>query len=147
MADFTSKKKVIPYSGKDIFTILSNLNNLELVKDKLPEEEFKKFTFDEDSCSVSVDPIGNVRFIIIERIPNERITLAAEQVPFEVNMQILLEEVTSMETKLKLEVRANLNPFIKPMVSKPLQQGIDRMADMLAALPYDEILNKRTLEK
>ncbi len=145
MADFTSEEKNIPYNNGDIFNILSNLNNLELIKDRLPEEEFKKFTFDADSCSITVDPIGSVRFVIAERIPNSLIKLVAEQVPFDVALRIEIDEIDVATTKLKVVVDANLNPFIKPMVAKPLQQGIDRMADMLAVLPYNEILNKGTL--
>ncbi|MTU95374.1 SRPBCC family protein, partial [Parabacteroides merdae] len=32
--------------------------------------------------------------------------------------------------------RAELSPFIKPMVSKPLQDAIDKISTMLASLPY-----------
>ena len=41
----------------------------------------------------------------------------------------------AIEEKIET-VRAELNPFIKPMVSKPLQDAIDKISTMLASLPY-----------
>ena len=40
-----------------------------------------------------------------------------------------------LEEKIET-VRAELNPFIKPMVSKPLRDAIDKISTMLASLPY-----------
>lgn len=146
MADFVSEVKTISYSDQDIFKVLSDLNNLELVKDRIPQDKIKEFSFDSDSCTISVDPVGNVRFVVIERQPNSTIKFEAEQIPFAVNLWIQLKASADNETKMKLTVRAELNPFIKPMVSKPLQQGLDKMAEVLAMLPYDEILNQGTIE-
>ena len=30
----------------------------------------------------------------------------------------------------------DLNPFIKGMVAKPLKEGVEKLADMLAMIPY-----------
>ena len=38
--------------------------------------------------------------------------------------------------KMKLTVGADLNPFIKGMVAKPLKEGVEKLADMLAMIPY-----------
>lgn len=37
---------------------------------------------------------------------------------------------------MKLTVCADLNPFIKGMVEKPLKEGVEKLADMLAMIPY-----------
>lgn len=142
MADFTSEIKTIPHRDADIFAVLSDMSNLELAKDRIPQnDKIKEFTFDKDSCSMKVDPIGNVRFVIIEREPNSTIKFEAEQLPVGLNMWIQLKASSENETKMRLTVRADLNPFLKPMVSKPLQQGLDKVAEMLATIPYDKILN------
>ena len=41
-----------------------------------------------------------------------------------------------MDTRMRLTVRAELNSFIQPMVSKPLQEAVDKISDVLASLPY-----------
>ena len=40
------------------------------------------------------------------------------------------------DTRLKMTIRADLNPFIKPMVSKPLQDALDKISTVIAGLPY-----------
>lgn len=146
MAEFVSDVKTIPHSDADIYVVLSDLNNLELAKDKIPQDKIKDFSFDRDSCTVSVDPVGKIRFVVIEREPNKTIKFQAEQLPFGVMMWIQLKASDDTETKMKITVKAELNAFIAPMVSKPLQAGIDKVAELLAQLPYNELINKGTLE-
>jgi len=147
MTEFVSEVKIIPYTDAEVYSVLSDLNNLELAKDVIPSDKIKEFTFDADSCTISIDPVGKVRFNVVEREPNKTIKFEAEQLPFGVNMWIQLLPAGITDTKMKLTVKADLNPFIKPMVSKPLQAGIDKIAEALATLPYSEIINKSSEKK
>lgn len=146
MAQFVSDIKTIPHSDADVFAVLSDLNNLELAKDRIPQDKIKEFSFDKDSCTVAVDPVGKIKFVIVTREPDSVIKFEAEQLPFGVSMSINLAATSDTETELKIIIDADLNPFLKPMVSKPLQQGLDKVADLLATLPYDKILNKGVIE-
>ena len=38
--------------------------------------------------------------------------------------------------KMKVTVKAELPPFIKSMVEKPLQDGVEQIANALAQVPY-----------
>lgn len=146
MAEFVSEIKSIPYSDMDVYTVLSDLKNLEYAKDRIPQDKVKEFTFDTDFCSIAVDPIGRIKFVVVNREPNSVIKFEAEQVPFGVTIWIQLESASDSETKMKLTINADLNPFIKPMVAGPLQQGLDKIADVLAVLPYDKILKKGIID-
>jgi carbon monoxide dehydrogenase subunit G len=139
MTEFTSEIKQLPYSDTTIFEVLSNLNNLEKVKDQIPHDKVQDFSFDRDSCTFNVNPVGTVRFSIVEREPNKMIKFMADQLPVEVNLWIQLKEVNPQDTRMKLTVRANLNPFLKPMLSGPLQKGVNKIADVLAAVPYETL--------
>jgi hypothetical protein len=55
-------------------------------------------------------------------------------VPF--NFWIQLLPVTEETCKMKLTLKAELNIFIKGMLQKPLQEGIEKMADVLQAIDY-----------
>ena len=137
MADFTSEVKTIPYNDDKIFAMLSDMTNLERINDRIPEDKIKNFTFDADTCSFTVDPVGSITFQIVERVPNKTIKFSTVNSPVPLLMWIQLRQITENNTKLKMTVRADLNPFIKPMVSKPLQEAIDRISDTIAGLPYD----------
>ena len=136
MTEFVSEIKTIPHNEADIFDMLSDLSNLERMKNKIPQEKLSDFTFNKDSCSFSVNPVGKVKFSIIEREPNKTIKFKADESPIDVTMWIQLKQVNENDTRMKLTIKAELNPFIKPMVSKPIQEGINKVADVLAAIPY-----------
>ena len=136
MAEFTSEVKTIPHNDDKIFTMLSDMSNLERIQDRIPEDTIKNFTFDTDTCSFTVDPVGSVEFRIIEREPFKTIKFSTTNSPIAVLMWIQLKQVAENNTKMKMTLRADLNPFIKPMVSKPLQDAVDKISDIIANLPY-----------
>ena len=137
MSDFTSKTKTIPYNDDKIFALLSDLSNLERVRERIPQDKIKDFTFDRDTCRFTVNPIGPVMFRIVEREPYKTIKLSTTNSPIPLLVWIQLKQVAENDTKMKLTVRAELNPFIKPMVSGPLQEAIDKISEIVAHLPYE----------
>lgn len=136
MTEFVSEIKQIPYNDERIFTMLSDLSNLEKIKDRIPQDKIKEFTFDTDSCTVAIDPVGKITFQIVEREPFKTIKFTTTNSPVPLHLWIQLKQVEENDTRMKITVRADLNSFLKPMVSKPLQEGVDKMATMLASLPY-----------
>jgi len=137
MTEFTSEIKTIPYNDERIFSMLSDLSNLERVKDRIPREHIKEFSFDSDSCHIEISPIGKVVFQIINREPFKTIKFETSNSPIPLLLWIQLKQATDNVTNMKLTVRAELNPLIKTMVSKQVQEGIDKIAEMLANLPYE----------
>lgn len=139
MTEFTSDIKTIPHSNEDVFRVLSDLGKLDLIKDKIPEDKIKDFKFDNDSCSFSVSPIGEVKFKVVEREPNKLLKFQSENLPFETFLWIQLVEKVENETKMKITIRSKVNALMKGMISKPLQEGLDKISDVIANLPYDKI--------
>ncbi|MDR3250195.1 MAG: SRPBCC family protein [Tannerella sp.] len=137
MTDFTSEVKTIPYSDDKVFAMLSDMSNLERVKDRIPQDKIKDFSFDSDTCSFKVDPVGIVKFQIVEREPNRTIKLSAVNSPVPLLMWIQLKQAAENDTKMKMTVRAELNPLFKAMVSKPVQDAVDKISEIVAQLPYE----------
>lgn len=136
MTEFVSEVKTIPHDEDRIFTMLSDLSNLERIKDRLPQDKIQDFEFDSDSCSFAVAPVGKITFRIVEREPNKTIKFETTNSPVPLFLWIQLKQVAPEDTKLKITIKADLNPFIKPMVSKPLQDALDKIAVVIASLPY-----------
>lgn len=143
MTEFISEVKTIPYSVEKVYSILSDLSNLELARDRIPEDKIKNLKFNTDSCSINVAPVGDVTFNIVERKENNTIKFQGEKLPMDMFMWIQLVKSDDLVTKMKITVKAELNVFIKSMVSKPLQDGVNKIADMLSLLPYDDIIDKK----
>lgn len=136
MTEFVSEVKTIPHDEDRIFTMLSDLSNLERIKDRLPQDKIQDFEFDSDSCSFALAPVGKITFRIVEREPNKTIKFETTNSPVPLFLWIQLKQVAPEDTKLKMTIKADLNPFIKPMVSKPLQDALDKIAVVIASLPY-----------
>ena len=140
MTEFVSDVKTIPHNSSDVFAVLSDFSRLERVRDRIPEDKISDFTFDRDRCSFTVNPIGQVTFVVIEREPNKLIKFKSENLPFEVFLWVQLVEKAASDTRLKITVRAELNSFLKPMVSKPMSEAVDKISDVLTKIPYGEIV-------
>lgn len=136
MTKFESAVKVIPASQKAVYEKLSDLSNLEKVKDRLPQDKVKNLSFDAETLSIEVPPVGKIVLQIVEKEPCKCIKFETAASPFPFNLWIQILPVTAGECKMKLTIGMDINPFMKAMVQKPLQEGLEKMADMLSLIPY-----------
>lgn len=135
MATFESSVRQIPHSQQAVYNMLSDLSNIDRVKDRIPADKLNDLTFDADSMSIST-PMGAVKLKIVDREEPKCIKFETEQSPLPFNFWIQILPVTDTACKMKLTIKAELNPFIKGMVSKPLQEGIEKIADALQMINY-----------
>lgn len=135
MATFESSVRQIPHSQQAVYDMLSDLSNIDRVKDRIPADKLNDLTFDADSMSIST-PMGAVKLKIVDREELKCIKFETEQSPLPFNFWIQILPVTDTTCKMKLTIKAELNPFIKGMVSKPLQEGIEKIADALQMINY-----------
>ncbi len=138
MTEFVSDVKTILYSDEEVFRVLSDLRNLQKVQGEIPQDQVRDLTFDEESVSFRVEPIGSVRFLVTEREPYKRVKLKSEKLPFDVFLWIELVAKGEKDTRLRLTLRAELNPFIRGMVEKPMKEMLEKMSEALSRLPYDQ---------
>lgn len=135
MATFESSVRQITHSQQAVYNMLSDLSNIDRVKDRIPADKLNDLTFDADSMSIST-PMGAVKLKIVDREEPKCIKFETEQSPLPFNFWIQILPVTDTTCKMKLTIKAELNPFIKGMVSKPLQEGIEKIADALQMINY-----------
>ena len=133
---FESSVKLVPYPQQAVYNNISDLRNLEKVRDRVPEDKIQGFSFDQDTVSINVAPVGELKLRICDREEPKCVKFETVQspVPFNVWVQILPVDETS--SKMKVTVKAELNPFIKSMVEKPLTEGVEKIAEALAMVHY-----------
>ena len=136
MSKFESSVKQIPYPVENVYRNISDLSNLERVRDRIPEDKLQEFQFDSDSVQVSVAPVGTIKLRIIEREENKCVKFETEQSPIPFNLWIQVLPVSDTESKMKVTVKADIPFMLKGMVSGPLQDGVEKIADALAQIPY-----------
>ena len=133
---FESSVKQIPYPQQAVYDNISDLRNLEKVKDRVPEDKVSDFTFDEDTVGINIQPVGELKLRIIEREEPKCVKFETVQSPVPFNVWIQVLPVDEQNSKMKVTVKAELNPFIKSMVEKPLQEAVEKIADVLALVQY-----------
>ena len=137
MSQFESQVVAIPYSQQRVYDMLSDLSHLESVKDRIPQDKVKELKFDRDTVSISVAPVGDIAFKIIEREEPKCVKFETVQSPVPFNVWVQVLPVDENNSKMKVTVKAELNPFIKSMVEKPLQEGVEKIAEALAQIKYE----------
>ena len=136
MTKFESSVKVIPYSQERVYNKLSDLSNLEAIKDRLPQDMVQGLSFDSDTLRFSVSTVGKLTLQIVEREPSKCVKLETTNSPLPFNMWIQLVATGEEECKVKVTIGMDINPFMKAMVQKPLQEGLEKMVEMLSIINY-----------
>ena len=86
MSKFESSIKQIAYPQQSVYNMLSDLTNIERVKDKVPEDKLKDLTFDKDTISISVSPVGQISMRIVERDEPKTIKFASEKLAYVIQL-------------------------------------------------------------
>lgn len=103
---------------------------VETIAQKLQEVEFTSDTISGNT------PVGDVTLQIVEREEPKCVKFELQGAPVAANMWIQLLPNGDSECAMRITVKADLNFFIKQMVGKKLQQGVDGLAEMLSKIPY-----------
>ena len=136
MTKFESSIKPINYPVEAVYRNISDLSNLERVRNRVPEDKLQDFKFDSDSVEVSAAPVGTIKLHIIEREENRCVKFESVQSPVPFNLWIQVLPVTAETSKMKVTVQADIPFMLKGMVAGPLQDGVEKIADALAQIPY-----------
>lgn len=160
MAEYKSEVKNIYYPIESVYAKLSDLTHLQVIQQNIDNPEFQKrvleqagdkvkpeqfqmmvdkvrsMQFDSDSVTGDAGPLGSITLRIIEREENKTIKFQLEGAPIQANMWIQLLPASSTQCAMRLTLKADLNFFLKQMIGSKLKDGVNKMADMLASLPY-----------
>ncbi len=137
MSKYESSVKEIPYSQEAVYRHISDLNNLERVRDHIPTDKVQGFTFDRDSVSVNAPMVGQIAVQIVEREEPKCVKFGSQQSPVPFNVWIQVLPVDEQTSKMKLTVDADIPFLLKGMISGPLQEGLEKIADALSKIPYE----------
>lgn len=136
---YESKITSAPCSAAQIYRVLSNMENLERVREFIPQDKVQEMEVSADRVRLKVDGLAQkITIAIVDRIENDTVKFGAEGIPMDANFWIQLKEVSPVDTRIKLTVKADIPFMFKMMVDKKLQQGLDQAAEMLAQFPYSQ---------
>ena len=137
MSKFESSVKQIPYSQTAVYRSISDLSHLEKVRDRVPTDKVKEFVFDADSVAVNVPPVGEIRLRIVNREEPKCVKFETVQSPMPFFLWVQMLPVTETSSKMKVTVEAAIPLMLKAMVSGPLKDAVEKVAEALASIRYE----------
>lgn len=136
MSQYESSVKLIPFPQERVYAKLEDLNNLESVKDRIPADKVKEFTYSRDEATVNVPPLGNVTIKVVEREVPKCIKFEAVGSPFPTNLWIQIIPNGEEGAKLRVVVKSEISMMFRAMIEKPLKEGIEKIAEALSIIQY-----------
>lgn len=131
MTKIESKKVGIRKPAGELYAFLQDMNNFRQL---LPEGRISEWQSDGRSCSFKVQGAATIG---LELDGGEEPSLlklkATARSPFPFTLDVFLQEEGGITTAWQ-EFNADLNPFIKVMVEKPLKNLFDHIADRMVAI-------------
>lgn len=136
---YESKICSIPCDAHTVYSVLGNLRNLERVRDLIPKDKVQEMEIMDDTIRMKVDGLGQKFTIrIVDRIDDDTLKFGFDNLPMSLNFWIQLKQVTDLDTRIRLTLKADIPFMFRMMLEKKLQQGLDQAAEMLTQFPYSQ---------
>lgn len=153
---FDSSPRRLAFSQEQVYALLSDLNNIERVRTGLPDDKVSNLTIDGNSITMTMAPVGNITLSVVDREPCNTIRFATTQSPLPFTLCVQLRSLANVgadsdcvrwadsdcardaECEMVLSVTADLNPFVRGLVAAPLHDALEKIADTLSQINYQQ---------
>ena len=142
MSAYKSKTYPVQATREQVYAKLANPVALaEKVKNLPPDvqQKLESVKFTDDAVSFNIPPVGEMRMVFTERVAPSRIVIGPESSPVPFSLAINIGEDAGGNATIQTAMDIELNMFLRQMVGNKIGDGIDRMAEMLARLPYGDV--------
>ena len=130
MTNIESRKGLIKKSQKEVFNFLSNFNNFK----NLMPEQVTDWKSDTESCGFTLKGMASLGMKYEKKTADSEISIIPDgKVPFDFKLICLITPDNS-HSILQLKFEADLNPFLKMMAEKPLQNFLDLLINRAETL-------------
>lgn len=124
-ATYESRVGKISSGAKEIFSFVTDMRNFSRF---LPEHTIENWEASVDECSFEVSPVGKSRIKIVRKDPHDTVKYAGYGLNnTEFYLWVQLKELKEEDTRVKLTIKADLNPGLKMIASKPIKEFLDKL--------------------
>lgn len=138
MESYVSGVKAAQGSAEQVFKVLSDMNNIQRIKSRI-EGKVQDLQTTTDTCSFSIPPFGSASLKIASREPNSTVVYESVNSPMAFKLWIQIKEVAAIQSAIRLTLKVDLNFMLKSMLGSKIEEGIDKVAEAIAKLPYSQI--------
>jgi carbon monoxide dehydrogenase subunit G len=123
--------QTINASQEVIFNFLMDMNNFKTL---FPQDKISEWQANNKECSMKVKNMGILGLKRVNSTPNSSINIDSHgKVPFTFTLNLFLKESESKLCEFHLEFDGKVNPFMKVMVEKPLNDFFESLTKKVAS--------------
>jgi len=127
MASFKSDKIIINKSPEDLYNYLSDFNNFE----KLMPDQVTNWQATKESCSFTIQGMADLAMKMGKQTEFSQITYnSVGKKPFVFDLNTTFSSVEN-KTETQTILNADLNPMLKMMAGRPLQNFVNLLVNKL----------------
>lgn len=129
MTKVESRIGEIKAKDETVYRFLTDFNNF---RDLVPGDKISNWESSEDHCRFSINGIGDVGLNILEKKPFNTIKYGGDSLAnVHFNLWIQLKRIEDTDTRVKITIKADLNPMLSMVAKKPLQDFVNILVDKL----------------
>lgn len=134
MAQYSSKPVTVGRNIDELFATISNIGAYQQRLEALPADARAKLgdvSFTDDSIIITAQPVGEMRFDVVERVAPERIVLSAVQSPVPLTLAVNLKAIDGASSEVTSVIDVDIPPMLKPLVGGKMQEAADKFGDLI----------------
>lgn len=135
MAKYSGKTATVRQPINDIYNKVSNLNSFQQRLDELPEEARQKLgavKFTDDRLIIQAPGVGEITFVVAERIEPTLLRLSAENSPVPFNIIMNFKEIDPATTEVATDLDVEIPAMLRPLVGGKMQEAADKFGEMFS---------------
>lgn len=128
MTEFKSNVSEISIQAESIFSFLDDFNNFE----RLLPEQVTNWESTKDNCSFTIQGMASLKLLKGPKTEFNYISYNSDgNKPFKFSLHFHIDEKSETTTETKIIFKAGLNPMLKMMASRPLQNLVNIINEKL----------------
>lgn len=133
MAKYTSKPTIVNRPVAELYDRISDISSFKNRINELPEEQRSKMgdiEFAEDSIKIKTAQVGELKFVVSERVQNTRIVFSAQGSPIPLGLVISFKELEENTTELTASIDIEIPAMLRPLIGGKMQEAADKFGEM-----------------
>jgi len=125
MSYFESRKGMVSSSAKEFYIFVTDLRNFERF---VPEKSVKNWLADKELCTFNVPMAGTIKVRIAVKSAYTLVSFEGDALnKNDFLLSLLIDEKGDNLAEVQISLKADLNPMLKMMASKPIEQFLEMM--------------------
>lgn len=133
MTVLESERSVIPHSQEAVFNYLADFRNFDHL---IPHDKVSDWQATENSCSFRISGMADINMEFVSKDPHSELVISSTgKTPISFKMRIFIDKADETTSEGRIIMEADLNPMLKLMAERPLQNFLNMLASKMPELP------------